>query len=146
MQRTKQAQVHFCSGAHLPVPTGGRSTRLDDMFASERRRLGRPRGNSYQRDRKKPLRTDAKDWLSKSGQLLGGISCHYPGLGANTQQLLAQHEGAIIDINFLRSAPKDHHIPAHLIRFLDSLSVSFRVSRQAQTMARDMISVAAVAL
>jgi len=87
-----------------------------------------------------------KTVFQKSGQMLGGISCFYPGLVANTQQLLAQHEGAIINVNFLRSAPKDHQILAHLTRFLDSLSVSFRVSRQAQITAREMASVAAVAL
>ena len=74
------------------------------------------------------------------------ISCFCPGLVANTQQVLAQHEGATIDVDLLRSAPKDHQIPAHLTRFLDSLSVLFQVSRQAQTTAREMASVAAVAL
>jgi len=87
-----------------------------------------------------------KTGFQKSGQLLGSISCFYPGLVVNTQQLLAQHEGAIIDVNFLRSAPKDHQIPTYLTRFLDSLSVSFRVSQQAQATAREIASVAAVAL
>jgi len=35
-------------------------------------------------------------------------------------------------------SPKDHQIPNHLIRFLDSFSVTFRVTRQAQTTAREM--------
>jgi len=87
-----------------------------------------------------------KTGFQRTGQLVAGISCHQPGMAVHTQRILDKHEGTIIELEFLNSAPKDHQIPDSSHRFRNSLNCSFQVSRLASITTRAAASVAAVSL